>query len=304
VSGVLQVLIDATSTGSLYALGALGIGLLFGVVRLINFAHGDFVTIGAYSLIVPSASVVATLYLGSLHWMVMSFLVGLIVVIFALLLERVVFRPLRTADPATLLVGSFAVSFVIQNTILLVYGGRPKAIDIGGGLSETLVFAGLRISKLDLVTILVTIVMIGSLALFLKRTPAGIQLRAAAEDFRMARLIGVRANRVIAIAFALSGVLAAAVSLLYVSRTGILAPGMGVQLVLIAFVATVLGGMGSLVGAALGGFLVGVTSVLLQVFLPIEFRPHRDALVYLLVILTLLWRPEGLIQIKAMRERV
>lgn len=304
MTSFLQVIVDAMSTGSLYALGALGIGLLFGVVRLINFAHGDLITIGAYSLIVPSANAVATLYVGNWFWPLMAAAVGFVVVVFALALERVVFRPLRTADPATLLVGSFAASFVIQHTILLVYGGRPKAIDIGSGLSESIVVGTLRMHKLDAVTIIVTLALVAMLGLFLKHTPIGIQLRAAAEDFRMARLLGVRANRVIAIAFGLSGILAAAVSLLYVSRTGILAPSMGVQLVLIAFVATVVGGMGSLVGAALGGFLVGVTSVLLQVFLPIELRPHRDALVYLLVILTLLWRPEGLIQVEALKERV
>ncbi len=131
-----------------------------------------------------------------------------------------------------------------------------------------------------------------------------MQMRAAAEDFTMARLVGVKANRVIAIAFALSGVLASLVSLYLVTQTGSVTYKMGVSMVLIAFVSSVIGGMGSLVGAALGGFLVGVVSVLLQAYLPVDLRPYRDAFVYLLFIAFLLWRPDGLMQRRADRERV
>jgi branched-chain amino acid transport system permease protein len=150
----------------------------------------------------------------------------------------------------------------------------------------------------------VTLALLIALGLFLKKTRYGIQMRAASEDFRMARLLGVRANTVISIAFAISGLLAAAVSLLYITRLGVLFPRMGLPLVIIAFVATVIGGMGSLVGAALGGFFVGAVSVILQTILPLEFRAHRDAIVYLLVIIILLWRPEGLIQVRSVKERV
>ena len=120
-----------------------------------------------------------------------------------------------------------------------------------------------------------------------------MQMRAAAEDFTMARLVGVRANRVIAVAFAISGVLASIVSLYLVTQTGSVSYKMGVSMVLIAFVASVIGGMGSLAGAALGGFLVGIVSVSLQAYLPVEMRPYRDAFVFLLFIAFLLWRPAG-----------
>lgn len=299
-----QHLIDAISLGSLYALSALGVGLLFGIMRLINFAHGDFIMVGAYALIVPSASIRATLYIGAWEWPMMVVAIVTIVVILALLTERMVFRPLRTADPETLLIGSFALSFFLEYLVLFVYGGRPKAINIGAALSEQFEFGALRIPKVDIVTIVVTIVLISALALFLKKTRFGIQMRAAAENFRMAQLLGVRANTVIAMAFAISGVLAAAVSLLFIARTGLLFPRMGIPLVMVAFVATVIGGMGSLVGAALGGFLVGVASVLMQVILPIAMRPNRDAFVYAIVIIILLLRPRGLIQVRATKERV
>jgi branched-chain amino acid transport system permease protein len=132
----------------------------------------------------------------------------------------------------------------------------------------------------------------------------GVAMRAASEDFRMARLLGVRANRVIAAAFAISGLLAAVVSLLYVAQTGVLAYHMGIPLVLFAFVATVVGGMGSLFGAVLGGFIVGSASVFFQVVLPIAWRPNRDVWVYGMVLLILLLRPSGLIKVRSVEERV
>lgn len=300
----LQVVINAISIGSLYALAALGIGLLFGVLRLINFAHANYITVGAYAIIVPSTAAMATLYIGTWHWALMTAAVCAIVIVLAVITEYVVFRPLRHADPATMLVASFALSFSLYYILLLTYSGRPKAVDIGRELTEQIEFAGLTIPKIDIVTIGVTLALLVALGLFLKKTRYGIQMRAASEDFRMARLLGVRANTVISIAFAISGLLAAAVSLLYISRLGVLFPRMGLPLVIIAFVATVIGGMGSLVGAALGGFFVGAVSVILQTILPLEFRAHRDAIVYLLVIVILLWRPEGLIQVRSVKERI
>ena len=126
----------------------------------------------------------------------------------------------------------------------------------------------------------------------------------AAEDFQMARLLGVRANRIISIAFAISGLLAAAISLLFVAQTGITSIQLGVPLMLFGFIATVIGGMGSLVGAVVGGFTVGIMSVLLQILLPVEIRPFRDAFVFMAVILILLFRPEGLLRVKTSIERV
>lgn len=300
----LQILVNVLSVGSLFALAALGVGLLFGVLRLINFAHGDFIMIGAYSLVVPSANAVAILYIGSWVWPLMVTGVLSVVVLVAMLSERIVFLPLRRADATSLLAASFALSFVMQYAVLLVHGGRPKAVDVGSMLYDQIDVFGISVPMIDFITIGASLVVLALLGLFLRYTRYGIEMRAAAEDFRMARLLGVRANTVILFAFAISGILAGVVSILYVSRTGILAPRMGVPLVMVAFVATVIGGMGSLVGAAVGGFFVGATSVLLQVFLPVELRAQRDAFLFLLVIAVLLWRPQGLIQVRSMKERV
>lgn len=301
----LQVLMNALSLGSLYALAALGIGLLFGVLKLINFAHGDFITVGAYALIVPSAATQATLLIGDFHPLILIPCIVVIVVVLALISEFIVFRPLRNASPATLMIGSFALGFVIQNILIMVYSGRPKAVGIWSDLSLGIeLMEGVEVPKLQLIIIGVTLVLMVVLVLFLTKTRYGVHMRAAAEDFRMARMLGIEANRVIMLAVAISGMLAAAVSMLFVVQTGILDFRMGVSLMLFAFIATVIGGMGSLVGAVVGGFAVGAVSILLQTFLPSEMRVFRDVFVFAIVIFILLVRPQGLVMSRASRERV
>ena len=299
-----QNVIDALTLGSLYALVALGIGLLFGILRLVNFAHGDFITVGAYALIVPSANVVAQVMVGTWNPLLMIPAIGLIVVIVALMTDALVFRPLRRATSTTLMIGSFAVSYVIQNGLIVIYGARPKAVDLWPTIGQQLELGLLRIPLLQVITIGVTFALMIALTLFLKRTPYGVQMRAAAEDFRMAQYLGVRTNLVIGLAFAISGALAAAVSLLFLSQTGSLATTMGVPLALFGFVAVVIGGMGSLVGAVVGGFVVGFIVTMLQAYLPPDLRSFRDAFAFAFVILILLFRPAGLIRAKTLKERV
>ncbi|CAN7666398.1 branched-chain amino acid ABC transporter permease [Pararhizobium sp. LjRoot235] len=300
----IQVLIDAIALGSLYALVALAIGLVFGVMRLINFAQADYVTIGAYSLVVPTASITPTLMFGALPAAMMVGCVVLTVTVLALLTERLAFRPLRNSNPTTLLISSFAVSYFLQSLLTLLHGGRPKAVSIGGSLTQAVEFFGIRIPGVQLLTMVVAVTLLIALVLFLKKTSLGVQLRAAAEDFQMARLLGVPANRVIAIAFAISGLLGGTISLLFVIQTGTLDIKLGMMPVVYAFFATVIGGMGSLPGAVLGGFVVGIVSVLLQSYLPEDMRAFRDAGVFALVILILLVRPQGLIVTSAAKERV
>ncbi len=304
MQNLFQILVDAIALGSLYALVSLAIGLVFGVMRLINFAQADYITIGAYALVVPTASVSPPLLLGALPVALMIGGVVLVVTLLALATERLAFRPMRGSDPATLLISSFAVSYFLQHLVMMVHSGRPKSVGIGNSLSAAIEFWGIRIPGSQLLTMGVTTVMLVALVFFLKKTPMGIQMRAAAENFQMARLMGVKANRVIAAAFAISGIMAAAVSLLLVVQTGTLDTRMGLMPVIFAFFATVIGGMGSLPGAALGGFIVGFVSVALQAFLPPDLRAFRDAFVFMLVIGFLLFRPQGLIVNRAARERV
>lgn len=301
----LQIIIDALSLGSFYALAALGIGLLFGVLRLINFAHGDFITVGAFALIVPSLAAESTLFIGNFHFIPLIVTIIVIVVVLALISEFAVFKPLREASPATLMIGSFALGYIIQNLIIMFYGGRPKAVGLWSSLNQGItLMEGVQVPQLQLIIIATTVLLMAALILFLKRTKFGVQMRAAAEDFRMARMLGVNATLVIRLAVGISGLLAAAVSLLFVVQTGVLDFRMGVPLMLFAFIATVIGGMGSLAGSVVGGYTVGIASILLQTFLPSQYRSFRDVFVFAIVIVILLVRPQGLVPSSVARERV
>jgi len=304
LQAVIQNMLDALSLGSLFALTSLGIGLIFGIMRLINFAHGDLIMIGAYALIVPSSAVASTMFIGAWPPAALVAAIIFIVILFAIASERLAFRPLRRADPSVLLIASFALSFFLQNLVLLIYSGRPKGVNLWPTLVKPLLFGDIRLPSLQIVMIGVTALLLLLLVLFLRRTSIGRQMRAASEDFMMARFLGVRANRVIAAAFAISGLLAGVISLLFVVQNGVLKFDMGVPLVLAAFVGTVVGGMGSLVGAVVGGFVVGVASVFFQIVLPIEMRLNRDAWVFGLILVILLLRPGGLVRVKSVEERI
>lgn len=281
---VIQQGIDALSLGSLYALIALGIALIFGIMRLINFAHGEFIMLGGYSMLLVMDKPAVLLLLAPL----------VVPVVVALATDRVAFKPVRGESAATLLITSFAVAYLLQNVVSLVYTSTARAVRLPVFATESFAVAGYRISKVSVLTVLGAAVIVVGLRLFMKRTRLGIHMRAAAEDFTMARLLGVRANRVIATAFAMSGVLAGAVALSVVADRGTITPTMGVSLVLVGFVGTVIGGLGSVAAAGLGGFVLGVASVSLQATLPVDLRPYRDAFVFGLVIVILLVRPHGL----------
>lgn len=291
---VVQTLIDAVSVGAIYALSALGIGLLFGIMRLINFAQSEFITVGVYVLMMSAG----------LWFPLAAFLAIGAVILLALALDRYAFRILRGKDPATLLITSFAVSYLLQNLLVLVFGARPIGFDILPQLSAPVVLGELSIQRVNIAIIAATAVLLAAVALILRFSRIGVEMRAAAVDFRMARLLGVRADRVIAVSFAMSGFLAAVVAVLYSAQAGIAAPTTGLQLALVGFVATVIGGMGSLVGAVAGGMAVGAAVVFLQAALPPELQVYREAFVYAIVILVLIFRPQGLFRTTAAKERV
>ena len=304
MAGLLQPLFDAISLGSIYALGALGIALIFGVMRLINFAHGQYIAFCVFALLIPSTEVVTGMLLGALpSWLIVLSVLG-VGALLSIASEVVVFRRLRNANPAVLMIASFALGIVIQNVLLVSYSSRPKSVSLWPELSLPVEMLGASIPLLQVLTVLVTIVLLLGLVFFLKRTRFGLEMRAAAENFTMARMLGVRANRIILLAFGISGALAGAIALVLVSQTGTADIRMGLPIMLIAFVATVIGGMGSLQGAVLAGFLLGAASVTLQLLLPLDIRPFRDAFLYLAVIACLICRPEGLFRAGPSSERV
>jgi branched-chain amino acid transport system permease protein len=284
---IMQHVVNAISLGSLFALFSLGIALIFGVARIINFALGEFLTFAGYTIFVTVGFM----------WLPIFVVIAaiLVVVILALVMERIAFRPLREAPATTLLIVSFSLSNLLTNILLTTAGGRAKTVDFGSQFVTPISIGSVRMTLLDLVTIGVTVTLILALSLVLRYTKIGIQLRAAAEDFGMAKLLGVRANVVVASAFAISGVLAAVAGIILTVRIATLTPSFGNQAVIVAFIATVIGGLGSLTGAALGGFFIGVLTIFLEVVLPSEFQSFRDSFVFGLILVVLLIRPNGFI---------
>lgn len=282
---VVQDTVNAISSGGLYALFTLGLGLLFSVMRLVNFAYGELLMVGGFVMV----------YLRDAPFVVLVVATLAAVIATSVITERVGFRPLRNADPMTLLLASFAVSVILQNGARMAFGPRPKGVPPYDFLDHQIVIGSVRFAVLDVITIAVTGACIFGMFLVLKRTKLGLHLRAAAEDFEMARVLGVKANRVIASAFAVTGVLGGVAALILTFQQGGVTITVGSTPVLIAFVAVVIGGMGSLPGAALGGFLLGAATALLNAVLPGDLGVFRDAFLFSAVIAVLLLRPQGLI---------
>ena len=289
-----QQILNAISLGGIYALLALGLAVVFSIIGLINFAHGELMTVAGYAL-----------FLGVLFAVPLPLAVVLAIgaaALAAVLTERLAFRPMRKADATSLLLTSFAVSAILRVLFQNGISARPKPIPLPSSLSGTVDLGPVHLGAVPLASIIVTGVSLAALTLFLKRTTMGQAMRAAAEDFQVLRLMGIRANRVIAVAFALSGALAGISAVLWVAQRGSVDPLMGFIPVLKAFVAAVIGGLGSLPGAVAGGFVLGITEVLFQAFLPEAALPVRDAFVLSVVIAILIWRPEGLIPAKSARR--
>jgi branched-chain amino acid transport system permease protein len=284
VTTLVQIGVDALSLGSLYALFALGLALIFGIMGLINFAHGELIMAAAY---------VAVVFAGTTELIVVPVAI-VAAALLALVMERVAFRPLRGSQPETLLVASFAISIMLQSTATLAFGSLQRSAGIFLSLGRPWDVFGVRVRGLDVVTVSTTAVLLIALTLFLRKTPMGVQMRASAEDFEAARLLGVRANQVIAWAFVISGSLAGFAAMILVAQTGIVSPTIGLNPVLAGFVAVILGGLGTLLGAVAGAYVLGVLTVLLQVYLPDSLRAYRDAFVFAVLVGILMARPRGL----------
>lgn len=283
----LQQIVNAISLGGIYALLALGLAVVFSIVSLINFAHGELMTVAGYGMFFA-----ISLALPFPFALLFALALGIAA---AVLTERFAFRPMRKADVTGLLLTSFAVSAILRVIFQNGISARPKPVPMPAGIAGTLDIGAFHIGIIPLLSIVTTALSLTALTLFLRRTTMGKAMRAAAEDFQVLRLMGIKANQVIAVAFAVSGALAAVSAVLWIAQRGSVDPLMGFVPVLKAFVAAVIGGLGSLSGAVAGGLLLGILEVLFQAFLPAAALPYRDAFVLGLVVLILVWRPEGLI---------
>jgi len=283
----IQQAINAISIGSLYALMAIGLAMVFGILRLINFAHGDLIMVGSYAtLILLGAGL--PFWLAAFVGIVTSTIAGLI-------MERVAYRPIRGAPDVAMLLTSFAVTILLENAAILIFNPTAKPFPAPTILRDALQFGNLRVASLDIVAIVVAFALLVSLTLFVTRSEVGISMRAASEDLLAARLVGINVNAVIAYAFAIGSMLAGVVGILWSIRVGRIDPLMGFYPVLKAFVASVIGGLGSLPGAVLGGYVLGILEIMLQGLLPASLSPFRDGFVFAALIILLLFRPNGIL---------
>lgn len=282
---LIQSFVDALSAGATLGLAALSIGLVFGVIRLANFAAGEIITASAYSVI----------FTWQLGWYVAIPIAIIIGVILSLLMEVGVFSRMRTATPATLLVASFALSFLLQRIYEMLFTNNVQTAAVAPELARSINIGGIRIQMLSVATIIIAAVLLFGLIQFLNRSIWGLQLQAAAADFRTARLVGIPASRVIGLSFALSGILAAAVAFVSTVQTGAVGPTFGVPIVILALIGAVIGGIDKIYGALAGGFLVGFVTSMLASWLPSDMSNFKDAYVFLFVIIVLIFRPNGLL---------
>lgn len=283
-----QQLVNAISLGGIYALLALGLAIVFSIMGLVNFAHGEIMTLGGYAMWFVAMQLGAPLPVVLLAALVVAMAA-------ALLMERIAFRPVRGASGATMLITSFAVSVILQVTFQNVISPRPRGVQLPPEMSGVISIGSIDIGIIQLTAIVMVLLALGLITLFLRRTTLGISMRAAAQDFPVARLMGIRADAVIATAFAISGLLAGVAAFLWVAQRGSVDPAMGLTPVIKAFIAAVMGGLGSLPGAVVGGFVLAFIEVTLQAWLPQAALPFKDAVALVIVIAILLWRPQGLL---------
>jgi branched-chain amino acid transport system permease protein len=283
-----QQVVNWLSLGSIYALLGIGIAAVFAVVGLINFAHGEVLLLSG----------VAMLLLGNagVPWEAMIPLAILAGGAGAVLMELVAFRPVRNAPAITLLLTSLGVSLIVRNGVRLWRGPRSEPINVPDLVSPGFNIGRVTIHWIDLATILSTMAALVLLNLFLRKSIRGLAMRASAEDFTMTRLMGIRANTVITAAFAVSGLLAGLAAFFYFGgTTGQVEWDFGFNPLLKGFVAAVIGGLTSLSGAVLGGFVLAFLEVFFQIVLPSEKTPFSVAIVFGIVVLVLLFRPQGLL---------
>jgi branched-chain amino acid transport system permease protein len=282
-----QTLVDAVALGAVYALMAVGIGLVFGVLRLVNFAYGQLVMAGAYTLAFTS----------HFHPAVSIAACFAVVIALSTAIDLAVFRPLRGQSPAVMLVTTFALAFLLQAVARIVDvrdGTIGEPVRVVGQLNRAVGVAGVNIRQVTILAIVLGIVVLGLLALLLGRTTIGLHMRAAAADFRTARLLGVRSNRVIGFAVFLSAVLAALVAVVLTVRRPLVTPGYGLQETIVVLVGVVVGGLDRLWTATLGGFAIGFATGVINGVLPTDKTIFLPTAVFTLVILVLLLRPGGL----------
>jgi branched-chain amino acid transport system permease protein len=277
---------NGLALGGVYALMAVGIGLVFGVLRLVNFAYGQLIMAGGFALAYGAQW-------NFPNWASILFCFGVVLGL-SVLMDRLVFRPLRTQSPAVMLVATFAVAFLLQNIALVQFGSLGKSAGSLALLNAPWDLGGVFIKKIAVISVATAAGSLLILQLLLTRTPLGLQMRAAAMDFRTARLLGVRANRVVSGAVLISGLFAAIAAVMLSVQDIQITYTFGLQDTIIVLAGVVLGGLSRPIPATLGGFTIGFASGILGGVLPSNQSQYLPSFLFAAVIVVLLLRPNGL----------
>ncbi|RWF45042.1 MULTISPECIES: branched-chain amino acid ABC transporter permease [unclassified Mesorhizobium] len=287
---ILQQIVNAVSLGSLYALVAVGLSIVFGVLKLTNFAHGDVMMVGAFGVALL-AGVGVPFPVAVICGIAAAAVAGF-------LIERIAYRPIRDAPDVARLLTSLAVTYIIENVGILVFTSSPRNFPLPDILNTSWEVSNgaITFTSINLLTIALTFVSLLLLGWFITRTTTGLGMRAAAEDMSAAQLVGLNVNRLIIVAFFVASAYAGLAGILWAAQAGVVQPQMGFTPLLKAFVAAIIGGFGSIAGALVGGYILGALEIFIVAFLPSAVSSYRDAIVFAVLIAFLLVRPGGLLQ--------
>ena len=283
----MQHMINGISLGSLYALIAIGYTMVYGILLLINFAHGDIFMIASYFMIFAMVNFALPLYIS------IPLVIGMTVVL-GMLLERTAYAPLRDAPRMSIMISAIGASYFLENLATYLFTGVPKGYPNITWLTKIINIRGVSFSVVTIITPIVTILLLLGLMYIVNNTKVGMAMRAVSKDYETARLMGIKINGVIASTFAIGSFLAAIGSILWGSRYPSVFPLMGVMPGLKCFIAAVFGGIGNIPGAFLGGMILGISEPMLIAFFP-SLTGYRDVFAFVLLILMLIVKPTGLL---------
>ena len=283
MQSLLPYVINGISAGGQYALIAIGYTMVYGILRLINFAHGDIFMVAGLIMVYLSATM--PLYVALPVVVVLTVALGFAV-------ERCAYKPLRQAPRMSVMISAIGVSYLLQNLAYYVTGGVPKQYPELPWISDTITILGASTKRVTVITPILTLALVVVLVILIKRTKVGMAMRAASKDFETAQLMGIKINSVISFTFIIGSALAAVASFLYFSNYTTIAPASGAMPGLKAFVAAVFGGIGSIPGAVIGAFIIGICECFIKANEPIAV--FSNAFTFALLIVILLCKPNGL----------
>ena len=279
----IDLLLSGITVGSLYALIAIGYTMVYGILRLINFAHGDIFMMAGFFMVYISASMPMTIAIP---------VVLVLTVILGVVIERCAYKPLRSAPRMSVMISAIGVSYLLQNLVYYITGGLARAYPEISFLKGTFMVGALKVKVITVVTPVLTILLVIALVMFINHTKTGMAMRAVSKDFDTARLMGIKVNSVITVTFVIGSFLAGVGSILYFTNYGQVSPTIGAMPGLKAFVAAVFGGIGSIPGAVLGAYIIGICESLIKANDSIAI--FSNAFTFALLILVLLFKPNGM----------